>query len=106
MHTLDGSFVPKHGAIGGRCIMFPDALRIHDLVAKTAHVSLKNTLRVLLALRAVARSGDLTADEILDRPYQASRPSSEAAQHCKEAYLWLYDDQEVTKTLFEIEQLR
>ena len=39
-------------------------------------------------------------------PYQASRPSSEAARHCGEAYLWLYDDEEVATTLFEIEQLR
>lgn len=106
MHTIDGSVVPKQCAMGRHYIMVPNALRIHDLIAKTAHVSLKNTLRVLLALRAVARGGGQAADEMLNMPYQVSRPSSEAARHCEEAYLWLYDDEEVANTLFEIEQLR
>ncbi len=106
MHAIKNGNFPKGCGLAGHGVMETHALRIHDLIAKTAHVSLKNTVRVLLALRAVAKGSLLSADEILVAPYQTSRPSPEATQHCEEAYLWLYDDEEVAKTLFEIEQLR
>lgn len=106
MSTVGGSNQPKKCSTWRRFILVPEALRVHDLIAKTADVSLHNALRVLLALRTIARAGDVSADEILKVPYQAGRPTQEAAQHCDEAYLWLYDIEDVAKTLFEIEQLQ
>lgn len=106
MSTVDKNYLPKQHKILNNCIVMPNALRIHDLIAKTAHVRLSDSLRVLLALSAVARGCGLTENEILDIKYQTCRPSAEAARHCEEAYLWLYDDNEVAKILYEIEQMR
>lgn len=80
-------------------------LRIHDLIAKTAHVSMKNTLRVLIALRVVAEEYDLDPYTILGLRYSFDKPTPEQAQQCEIAYTWMYGNEDIAKGLFEIEQL-
>lgn len=79
-------------------------LRIHDLVAKVAHVRLKDTLRVLVALRAVSEEYDSPIDDILTIPYSADKPTSDQARDCQRAYSWMYDNEHLNKLLCEIEQ--
>lgn len=83
-----------------------DDLRIHDLIAKAAGVRLKGTLRVLVALRAIAEEYDLTPRAILMLPYTADRPTVGQARQCDQAYVWMYDNAELARTLYELEQLR
>lgn len=83
-----------------------DDLRIHDLIAKAAGVRLKDTLRVLVALRAVAEEYDTESEAILMLPYTADRPTFGQARQCDQAYVWMYDNTELARTLYELEQLR
>lgn len=80
-------------------------LRIHDLVAKTAHVSHKNTLRVLIALRAVGIEVDLSADEIVNLAYCSEKPTPEQARACNQAYLGMHESGCMQKYLYEVEQI-
>ncbi len=80
-------------------------LRIHDLVAKVAHVRLKDSLRVLLALKAVAEEYDLAAEEILTLSYSPEKPTPMQARHCQIGYSWMYENPEIAKILCAIEQL-
>ncbi|NMG31090.1 hypothetical protein [Aromatoleum evansii] len=80
-------------------------LRLHDLIAKTSHVRLKETLRVLVALKAVAREYDMSADAIVHLPYSLEKPSPPQWRQCEIAYLWMYDTGALEKYLFEIEQI-
>ena len=65
-------------------------LRVHDLIAKLAHTRLKDVLRVLVALRAVAEEYDLPLEAILAMPYSAVKPTPEQARDCERAYWWMY----------------
>jgi hypothetical protein len=80
-------------------------LRVHDLIAKLAHTRLKDVLRVLVALRAVAEEYDLPLEAILAMPYSAVKPTPEQARDCERAYWWMYDNTRLNRLLFEIEQL-
>ncbi len=84
-----------------------DDLRIHDLIAQAAGVRLKGTLRVLVAPRAaIAEEYDLKPGAILMLPYKADRPTIGQARQCDQAYVWLYDNADLARTLYELEQLR
>lgn len=80
-------------------------LRVHDLIAKTADLRLKDTLRVLLALRIVAEEYDLDPAVILTMPYSTQRPTPDEKRQCEAAYAWMYDNDELSRSLYEIEQL-
>lgn len=62
-------------------------LRTADLIAKTARVTLKDTMRVILALQAV---GELTKQEtdvvIGSIQYDPSRPAPENVAACERAF--------------------
>lgn len=79
--------------------------RVNDLIAKTAGLRLKDSLRVLLALRIVAVEYDLDPAVVLTMPYSAQRPTSGQMRQCEAAYAWLYDNGDLSKSLYEIEQL-
>lgn len=80
-------------------------LRIHDLIAKTAHVSHKNSLRVLIALRAVGVEVDLSADEIVNLPYSRQKSTPDEARACEQAYLRMHETNCMQKYLYEVEQI-
>jgi hypothetical protein len=61
-------------------------LRATDLIAKTAKVTIKDTLRVLIAARAVCRFLGLSFDKIADRQHSPDRPSSDNVAACEQAY--------------------
>ena len=69
------------------------ALRINDLVAKIARVTLKDTTRVLMALDAVVDFLDEPADDLLATEFEVGRPSPENADACGNAFedfqVWL-----------------
>jgi len=81
------------------------ALRVHDLIAKTANVNYRNTLRVLIALRAVSAELDLTADEVLAFTYSGDKPSPAQAIACNRAYLRMNETDCMQKYLYEVEQI-
>lgn len=61
-------------------------LRLPDLIAKTARVTLKDTMRVMLALDAVAYLCGVEPSEILDAAgYAAGRPTPENVAACEQA---------------------
>lgn len=80
-------------------------LRTHDIIAKTAHVSYKDTLRVLIALRAVGKELDLSTDEILSMPYSREKPTPQQAHACSVAYLRMHETECLRGYLCEVEQL-
>lgn len=84
----------------------PDELRIHDLIAKIAHVRLKDTLRVLLALKAIHIEYGLPVPQILEARASMDKPNSGQAAQCQKVYTWMYDNPEIQRILFGIEQLR
>lgn len=67
-------------------LLRPANLRLADLVAKTAHVTLKDTMRVILALDAVA--GHLRGDALsvmAGMEYTPTRPAPENVAACERA---------------------
>lgn len=87
------------------CLKGIEDLRIHDLIAKTSHVSHTNTLRVLVALRAVSAEFDLTADEIVNLPYSKEKPSPLQSRYCERAYLQMHERGCLQKYLYQVEQI-
>lgn len=87
------------------CLKGIEHLRIHDLIAKTAHVSHTNTLRVLIALRAVGTEFDLTADEIVNLPYSREKPSRLQSMDCERAYLQMHERGSLQRYLYQVEQI-
>jgi hypothetical protein len=81
-----------------------DQLRINDLIAKVAHVRIKDTVRVLLALQAVAEEYDFLFDELLEQPKSSDRPTPLQAKECDRAYRWMYENKRLNRYLYEIEQ--
>jgi hypothetical protein len=80
-------------------------LRIHDLIAKTAHVRIKDALRILIALRAVCREYDFSTDSVLEMAFSEARPTPAEARQCEVAYSWMHENDEIAKDLYEIERL-
>jgi hypothetical protein len=66
---------------------------------------MKDTLRVLIALRIVAEEYDFHPETILGLQYSLDKPTPEQAQQCEIAYTWMYENEDISKGLFEIEQL-
>jgi len=87
------------------CLKGIEHLRIHDLIAKTAHVSHMNTLRVLIALRAIGTQFDLTADEIVNLPYSKEKPSPLQRRDCEHVYLQMHESGCLQKYLYQVEQI-
>lgn len=79
-------------------------LRLNDLIAKVAHVRIKDTLRVMVALRVVAEQYDLSVEEVLDLPYSAQKPTANQASECDRAYIGMYENHRLNKLLFKLEQ--
>lgn len=81
-----------------------DQLRINDLIAKVAHVRIKDTVRVLLALQAVAEEYDFDMEGLLRQPRVMDRPTASQAQECERAYWWMYENRRLNRYLYEIER--
>lgn len=81
-----------------------DQLRVNDLIAKVAHVRIKDTVRVLIALQAVAEEYDLSFEELLEQPKSSDRPTPLQAKECDRAYWWMYENERLNRYLCEIEQ--
>lgn len=86
------------------CSGFVD-LRVQDLIARTAHVQLKEALRVLVALSAVCKEYDMEPGTVIGLRFSAETPTPRQAWQCETAYAWMHDSVDVAKALFEIEQL-
>ena len=68
-------------------IELPVGLRIADLVAKTARVSLKDTLRVLAILDAVSYFMDTDPVDIIEMcTYDPTRPNTDNIAACERAF--------------------
>lgn len=66
--------------------MIEPNLRPADLIAKTARVTLKDTLRVILALQAVSHHQGVWIDDLIDTvDFVPSRPSPENIAACEQA---------------------
>lgn len=77
-------------------IALPQNLRVSDLIAKSAHVTLKDTLRVMAALDAVAFLYDAGPTEIVEAcAYDSTRPTPEHVAACEQAYFNLRDKNNV-----------
>ncbi len=63
-----------------------EELRVHDLIAKTAHVTLKDTIRVMLAIKMLSEALGTPEAELLSRPFTASKPSEANSEACNETY--------------------
>lgn len=61
-------------------------LRVNDLVAKVAKVTLKDTTRVLLALDCVIDFLDVPAEDVLSAEFEVIKPSPENAEGCAMAF--------------------
>lgn len=71
-------------------LLLPDSLRVADLIAKTARVTLKDTLRVLAALDAVSFSYDVSMETLIDLiDYEPSRPTPEQVAACEQEFFQL-----------------
>lgn len=68
-------------------LVLPVGLRVADLVAKTARVSLRDTMRVMAILDAVALHFDADIEEVIDVcTYDASRPMPENITACEREF--------------------
>lgn len=69
----------------------PQNLRMQDLIAKTARVTLLDTIRVLLALKAVshAYAGELFTPIDFVGPLSPTRPTPENVAACEQAFFAL-----------------
>lgn len=61
-------------------------LRLNDLVAKVAKVTLKDTTRVLLALDTIADFMDCESDFLLDQQFVVDKPTPAQAEMCNTAH--------------------
>lgn len=61
-------------------------VRVHDLVAKLAHVTLKDTIRVMAAINAIAEFADCSGDMIVRVPGSKERATPVESAKCDLAY--------------------
>lgn len=61
-------------------------LRLNDLVAKVAKVTLKDTTRVLLALDTVIDFMECPTDQLLEQRFAIDKPTPAEAEMCSSAY--------------------
>ena len=64
-------------------------LRVHDLVAKTAHVTLKDTVRVMQSLQMVADYLGCSLHQLVAMTHDPLRPSQAQSTACERAYFEL-----------------
>lgn len=81
-----------------------DQLRVNDLIAKVAHVRIKNAMRVMIAIQAVAEEYDFPINELLEQSRSTDRPTALQARVCDRAYSWMYENKRLNRYLYEIEQ--
>lgn len=67
-------------------------LRIADLIAKTGKVTLKDTVRVLLAFETVADYANTPYATILAKDFSQDKPTEEQSAACNRAYSLLKDE--------------
>lgn len=69
--------------------MAESKLRYEDLLAKTGGVSLKNTVKVLTAMRMVRLWDGMSVDDILDEYVtgRCVRPDRDNTAECNKAYI-------------------
>lgn len=79
--------------------------RLLDLIVRTAHVRRKDALRVIKALAVLSTEYQIGADDLLRVPMDASAPTLTQRRQCEAAYLGLYQSDEHSKLLFDIEQI-
>jgi hypothetical protein len=83
-------------------LLLPENLRIADLIAKTARVTLKDTLRVLAALDAVSFGYDVSMETLIDRVnYEPSRPTPEQVAACEQEFFHLRQDDHLRAALVQ-----
>ncbi len=61
-------------------------VRVPDLIAKVAKVTLKDTVRVLMALDTVTEFLDEQTDDLLSMAMSISKPNGGEASQCNAAY--------------------
>jgi len=66
--------------------MKPTNARVHDLIAKTARVTMKDTVRVMLSMQVVANHLGCTMEEIAALPFDPSRATPEQGEACMEEF--------------------
>lgn len=62
------------------------SLRPADLVAKTAKVTFKDTVRVLIAARAFCKHYGIPFSQLADALHDDTRPTSDNVAACEQAY--------------------
>jgi hypothetical protein len=72
-------------------------LRLNDLVAKVAKVTLKDTTRVLMSLELVSSFVGVEAGDILALDFDVTKPTADEANACTDAY------EELTAYVYEQE---
>lgn len=88
--------------------MLPEGLRVPDILAKTARVTLKDTLRVLAALDALAYQYNVDPADIVEQlVYDTSRPLPENVAACEQEFFALRrsTDADVVRLLAKIKEL-
>ena len=66
--------------------MAHESLRVVDLVAKVARVTLKDTARVLMAFDAVVDFLEVPVDDLLATDFAVDKPSQENSEACNTAF--------------------
>ncbi len=66
--------------------MKPTNARVHDLIAKTARVTIKDTLRVVLSMQVIANHLGCTMEEIAALPFDPNRATPEQSEACTEEF--------------------
>jgi hypothetical protein len=83
-----------------------DGLRVHDLVAKTARVTLKDTIRVMLAVKKVSEALGKPEAEIVSRPFSVVKPNQANAEACEATYQTMIEWFKSANRMSEISTLR
>lgn len=86
------------------CIDASVNLRVSDLLATTAGTSRRHVVRVLLAMRVLREEYGLDPGDIVTMTHSLTRPTPAERRQCATAYSWLYENQELARWLYEIEQ--
>lgn len=83
----------------------PTNLRLPDLIAKTARVTLKDTVRVLHAVEAVARTFGMRESNDMVEDFTMGRPTPENIAACEQASFALREGDNPCRELID-ERLR
>lgn len=81
-------------------------LRVNDLVAKVARVTLKDTTRVLKSLLLVSEFLGIDLKTLLEEDFEITRPTAEEAGLCSQAFDELQEALQVWKGGMNVEDIR